>query len=214
MKEVGSCKSKAHVGAIALSLDNDYLMSCTTNHRSTIYKIRGNFKIHHTFSAHNDLITSTKFSYGSKQVLTASLDGCLKFWDIASSKISKQMNTYSKIYDMHLSRSEQGIVTGHNDCSIRFWDAKTKLSNEFKLEDAHADPVSCVRITPDENYIVSTSKDDTIKVWDIRQQKLLHTFEHDKFKLGSNNSRLCVSPNSQYAICGTKDGGIFFLDII
>ena len=66
----------------------------------------------------------------------------------------------------------------------------------MKLEDAHADPVSCVRITPDEKFIVSTSKDDTIKIWDMKTQKLIHNFEHDDFKLGSTNNRFCISPNS------------------
>ena len=53
-----------------------------------------------------------------------------------------------------------------------------------------------MRITPDENFIVSTSKDDTIKIWDIKTQKLIHNFEHDDFKLGSTNTRFCISPNS------------------
>ena len=101
------------------------------------------------------------------------MDGCLKFWDIGSSNINRSINTYSKIYDMHISRTESNIVTGHNDSSIKFWSAKTR-NVTFKLEDAHSGPVSCVRITPDENYVVSTAKDDMIKVWDIRQQKLLH----------------------------------------
>ena len=69
---------------------------------------------------------------------------------------------------MHVSRSETYIASGHNDCSIKIWNSKTKDAL-FKIEDAHADPVSCVRITPDERCIISTSKDDTIKVWDLRK---------------------------------------------
>lgn len=109
--------------------------------------------------------------------------------------IDRTINSYSKCYDMHVSRSETYIVSGHNDCSIRLWNAKTK-DPIMKLEDAHADPVSCVRITPDEKFIVSTSKDDTIKIWDMKTQKLIHNFEHDDFKLGSTNNRFCISPNS------------------
>lgn len=113
---------------------------------------------------------------------------------------------------MHSSRSETAIVTGHKDGSIKFWDYKKKEIS-MKFEDAHADPVACVRFTPDENYVVSTSKDDTIKIWDLRQQKLLNQFEHDIFTLGSNTNKLCVSPNGQFAVCGTKDGSIVFYDI-
>jgi len=64
------------------------------------------------------------------------------------------------------------------------------------FEDAHADPVSCVKFTPDENYIVSISKDDTLKVWDVRQRKLLNHFEDDLFHVGINQNSFCISPNS------------------
>jgi len=113
---------------------------------------------------------------------------------------------------MHISRSETNIVSGHNDCSIKVWNAKTK-DMIYQLPDAHGDPVSCVRVTPDEQYIVSMAKDDSIKIWDIRMQKLLHNFESDHFKVGSIQNKLCVSPNSQYVVCGTKDGSIVFYDL-
>lgn len=140
------------------------------------------------------------------------MDSTIKCWDITNGNLGRVINTYSKIYDMHVSRSETYIVTGHNDCSIRLWNAKSK-EQCFKIEDAHADPVSCVRITHDENYIVSTSKDDTIKVWDLRKHGIVHTFEHELFRLGSNTARLCTSPNSQYVICGSKQGNIIFYDL-
>lgn len=123
------------------------------------------------------------------------MDSTIKLWDMNKAHIDRSMNCYAKCYDMHVSRSETYIVSGHSDCGIRVWNAKTKDSF-IKLEDAHADPVACVRMTPDEQFIVSTSKDDTIKVWDLKMQKVLHTFEHQDFKLGSNNSRFCISPNS------------------
>ena len=92
------------------------------------------------------------------------------------------------------------------------WNASTRDAI-CKFENAHIDPVSCVKFTPDENYIVSTSKDDTLKVWDLRKQKLLSAFEHDAFKVGSTQARFCVSPNSQYVICGSKNGAVVYYDI-
>ena len=40
----------------------------------------------------------------------------------------------------------------------------------MQLDDAHGDPVSCVRFTPDEARIVSISKDDNLKVWDVKTE--------------------------------------------
>lgn len=122
------------------------------------------------------------------------------------------VNTYSQVLDCHLSKSETYIVSGHKDTSIRVWNTKSKDCC-FKIEDAHAMPVACVRITPNELQIISTSKDDTIKVWDLKQRTLLQTFEHEMFKLGSSTTKFCVSPNSQYVICGSKTGNVIFYDI-
>jgi WD40 repeat protein len=68
---------------------------------------------------------------------------------------------------MHISRSEINMVSGHNDSSIKLWSTKSR-EKIFQIDEAHSEPVSCVRITPDELYIASMSKDDIIKIWDIR----------------------------------------------
>lgn len=76
--------------------------------------------------AHNDQITSAKFCFSQRVVLTASLDCTIKFWDTFTGETKGGINTYSKVFDMHISRSETHIVSGHNDGSIKVWNAKTK----------------------------------------------------------------------------------------
>ena len=41
----------------------------------------------------------------------------------------------------------------------------------------------------------------------------MSTFEHALFRLGSTKARFCISQNSQYVICGSKEGNIIFYDI-
>jgi WD40 repeat protein len=64
------------------------------------------------------------------------------------------------------------------------------------LSDAHHGNIFSTRITPDEKYIISTSWDSTVKVWDIGMRSLLKTFEHASYKVDSNIGKICVSPNS------------------
>ena len=71
--------------------------------------------------------------------------------------------------------------------------------------DAHYEPVSSLKITPDELYIVSTSKDSTVKVWDIRQNKILFKFEDQtNFEISSYNQKICISPNGEYVVAGSN----------
>ena len=127
MQDVVRLKSKNHsICALAFSLDNFYLMSCSTDNRATLYTLRGNIKATQSYIAHQDLITSTKFCFSTKQVLTASLDQQIKCWDVSTCKSQRIINTFSGCYDMHVSRSETYIASGHKDTSIKLWNAKTK----------------------------------------------------------------------------------------
>ena len=51
---------------------------------------------------------------------------------------------------MHISSSENYIVSGHADGSIKVWITKTK-DQLFELLEAHSDLVNCVRFSPDES---------------------------------------------------------------
>lgn len=125
------------------------MLSCSTDNKANLYSLK-TLKPVHNFTPHQDLITSAKFCFSTKHIVTSSLDQTIKFWDINTCAISKVVNTYSQCFDCHVSRSETYIVSGHKDTSIRVWNAKTRDSI-FKLEDAHGDPVACVRMTPNEN---------------------------------------------------------------
>jgi WD40 repeat protein len=128
--------------------------------------VRNGYKVVHSFAAHSDYITSAKFLFSAKQVLTASMDSLIRFWDITTGEKVRQINAKQKCYDMHMSRSESNFITGHKDC-IKMWSSRTREA-AFTIPDAHSQPVSCVRFTPDELYVATTSKDSWLKIWDVR----------------------------------------------
>lgn len=83
---------------------------------------------------------------------------------------------------------------------------------------AHMDAVTCVKMTPNENIVVSTGKDHTVKLWDVRTWKQLgSTFEHSAYTTalagGCRKSEFCISPNGQYIVLGSNDGSVIVLDI-
>lgn len=154
-----------------MSLDNNYLMGCSTENRAVLYRAK-TLKPFHSFLAHQDLITSVKFSFTVKSAITSSMDQTIKHWDINTGNINNVIQTRSPCLDAYLSNNETYIVSGHQDCSIKVWNAKQKEAC-FKLEKAHTKEVNCVRITQEDRYIVSSAMDDTVKVWDTRMQKCM-----------------------------------------
>ncbi len=41
--------------------------------------------------------------------------------------------------------------------------------------DAHAASVTCISFHPDGNYLVSSSMDSTMKIWDLKMGQILYT---------------------------------------
>jgi len=73
MQSKASFKSKQTICALAFSLDNNHLMSCSTDNKASMYSLK-TMKPVHTFTPHQDLITSAKFCFSTKHVITSSLD--------------------------------------------------------------------------------------------------------------------------------------------
>ena len=93
-------------------------------------------------------MTSANFLLTQKQVVTSSLDGTIKFWDIATASRRHTIDTVQKCYDASTTRGETTIAAGLADM-IKVYDLRER-NMAFKLEDAHHANVTCVRFTPDE----------------------------------------------------------------
>ena len=63
----------------------------------------------------------------------------------------------SQCFDVHLSHSESILASAHFDGAVRLWSGRT-FEPMSELKGVHDDLITCVRITPDEKCMVTTSK--------------------------------------------------------
>lgn len=96
--------------------------------------------------------------------------------DFGNKNVDKPLNTlkgHSDSVNSVAITSDNKIVSGSHDKTIKVWDLKTgKLLNTLK---GHSKLVKSVAITSDNSKIVSGSFDNTIKVWELNTGKLLNT---------------------------------------
>jgi WD40 repeat protein len=69
------------------------------------------------------------------------------------------------------------LAVGFNSNDIRLWNI-TEQKCAHTISGIHDGPVNCIKYLNNGNQIISSSKDSTLKVTDLRTLKAVRTIEH------------------------------------
>lgn len=142
--------------------------------------------------------------------MLASHDRTIKIWDLAKGYCIKTILTLSSCNDVCLVEQDGNlIVTGHLDNGIRIWYSHYNNGNKPNLPrdtrsgsmvseivGRHCGQITNVIHISQKNAVLTTSRDDTIKLVDLRMdQKELLCYKADGFRTAFNWSKSCVSPD-------------------
>jgi WD40 repeat protein len=200
-------------------------------------------KCKHVISAHKDLITSCKFLFTYGQAATSSMDKSYKLWDLRTGQQARVIQTGQGCFDMQVSTEEMLVATAHSGMVKMWDLKSRQIAYQLLDDDDEGDgsesqqiqesrssrlsltafrtgtqsfrgnPICSIRFTNDDLYLTSLSRDGKLKVWDLRKQQVLNSFEHERLTVGSNDVRIGLSRNNQFIACGSKDGSIIYYDI-
>lgn len=161
-----------------------------------------------SFEAHPDYIRSIVVHPTQPFVLTASDDMTIKLWDWEKGWKCVQVFEGHSHYVMGLSINPKDTNTFASACldrTVKIWNLGSGHAN-FTLEAHEAKGVNHVDYYPqaDKPYILTTSDDKTVKVWDYTTKALIATLEGHT----SNVSFACYHPELPVIISGSEDGTI------
>ena len=133
-------------------------------------------------------VYAVSYSNDGRRIVSRASDGSIRIWDSDNGKLLRtleQDQTRAYSFDCTppiFSPDDRFIVATLNDqyYKIGIWDSESgKLVTTLT---GHTDKVTSASYSPDGHYIVSSSDDRSVRVWDSQSGILIQVFDVDKDK--------------------------------
>ncbi|KAG6851276.1 protein with putative role during mitosis [Arthromyces matolae] len=150
----------------------------------------------HVLTGHRSPVTRVAFHPQYSIIASASEDATVKIWDWETGEFERTLKGHTKaVMDVEFDHKGQLL-----DLFIKIWDSQNEWKNT-KTFPGHDHSVSAVRFLPGDQYIVSASRDRTIRVFDIASTHLVRTI------VGHAEWVRCVVPSDdgKWLASGSKD---------
>ncbi|EDO46075.1 predicted protein, partial [Nematostella vectensis] len=157
----------------------------------------GDERLRHTLTGHTNKVMTAKFMGDATKLVSGSHDRTLKVWDLRSKACTRTIFAGSSCNDLVINEGIGQIVSGHFDKRIRLWDTRSEsIVSEILLQGK----VTSLDLSPDMNQVLASTRDDTLKVIDLRSTSQV---------VATCSGFPLSSPDGQYCICGSQDGGVY-----
>ncbi|XP_024525039.1 periodic tryptophan protein 2 [Selaginella moellendorffii] len=198
------------VNCVAYSPDSQLIATGADDNKVKLWNAASGFCFV-TFAEHTNAVTAVLFLAGSNAVLSASLDGTVRAWDLMRYRNFRTFTTPAPTQFVSLAADQSGeiICAGTLDTfQIYVWSMKT--ARLVDVLSGHEGPVHGLAFSPTDEFLASSSWDKTVRLWDVFEGKGgVETFTHTHDVL-----TVVYRPDGKQLACSTLDGQIHFWDPI
>uniref|UniRef100_A0A8D0MXX8 WD repeat domain 31 n=1 Tax=Sus scrofa TaxID=9823 RepID=A0A8D0MXX8_PIG len=169
--------SPAHVDAVSVvaALNSDLCVSGGKDKTVVAYNWRTGHVVKR-FKGHDREITKIACIHKSNQFFSASRDKMVMMWELQGpSQPRQQFSGHAMVVTgLAVSPDSSQLCTGSRDNTLLLWDVGTGQCVEKASVSRNL--VTHLCWVPREPYILQTSEDKTIRLWDSRGLQIAHTF--------------------------------------
>ena len=192
---------------VCFSSSGDLLLSTSNDNSIKIYHTESR-TLKHTLTGHTQNVYSARF-ISPTSVISGSLDRTLKLWDLNRGYCTKNIFTLSSCYDVCPMNADGSLIaSGHFDNNVRIWDSKSG-NMVREITNLHFQQITSVQMSPDERQILTTSKDNTMKLIDTRMFLSSVTMSSPNFRVAANWAKSCFSSDGRFVVSGSSDGCVY-----
>ncbi|KAG0339463.1 hypothetical protein BG004_006812 [Podila humilis] len=197
------------VMCVSFNATDELLLGASNDNAARLWHL-GTGRPRHTLTGHIGKVFSARFNPDSSKVVSGSHDRTIKVWDLQKGYCIRTMFTFASVNDVCLLDFDGStIASGHLDNTLRFWDARS--GNCVKeVTGIHLGQITSVCPSADGTQILTNSRDNTLRIVDVRTYETLSMLHADGYKTGTNWSKACFSPDGQYVVAGSGDGTLYY----
>uniref|UniRef100_W8BBA1 Periodic tryptophan protein 2 n=2 Tax=Ceratitis capitata TaxID=7213 RepID=W8BBA1_CERCA len=208
MKQQGH---SSEMTCISYSADGQYIATGGEDSKVKLWNTQSGFCFV-TFSEHTSGITGIQFSRNKNFLVSCSLDGTVRAFDINRYRNFRTFSSPERVQFscVAIDHSSEFIVAGCQDIyDMYLW--SVKLGRLLEVISGHEGPVCTVAFSPVAamTTLVSGSWDKTIKVWNC----LENNSEHETIDLFADVTCVAYSPSGEHVAAATLNGHITIFDV-
>ncbi|CAI2173670.1 16579_t:CDS:10 [Funneliformis geosporum] len=181
-------------------------------------------QVKQTLSGSIQSVMHVSFNNTNEMVAGASNDNAARLWHLKTGRIRLTLTGHvGKVYSARFNGDSTKVITGshdrtvkvttlvsgHLDNNLRFWDVRSGKDIK-ELTGIHLGQITSVSVSPDGSKVLTNSRDNTLKIVDLKTYEVEQTLHADGYKTGANWARSCFSPDGRYVAAGSLDGTIFY----
>ncbi|CAH1779719.1 unnamed protein product [Owenia fusiformis] len=164
----------------AFSPDGNYMVYSSWSECIHLCNIYGDHTVHEALNMvptdydRNFSIFSLEFSHSNHELLGGANDGCIYIYDRESNQRSLRIDAHEDDINAvaYGDDSSHILYSGGDDGLVKVWDRRTlneESPNPVGTLAGHSDGITFIASKGDARYLASNSKDQSIKLWDIRK---------------------------------------------
>lgn len=194
------------MNCVAYSPDGQYIVTGGDDAKVKVWNVNNGFCFV-TFSEHTSAVTAIEFSSNKKFVVSASLDGTVRAYDLVRYRNFRTFTSPRPVQFASLALDHSGelVVAGGQDVfEIYMW--SIKLGRLLEVLSGHEGPVVALAFSPVATLttLVSGSWDKTIKIWKCLEA----TGEHETIDTLSDVTAIAFKPDGEEIAVAALNGNI------
>lgn len=141
-------------------------------------------------------------------LVSAGYDHTIRFWEALTGVCSRTIqHADSQVNRLEITNDKKLLAAaGHQN--VRLYDIRTTNSNPVASFDGHRGNVTSISFQQDNKWMVTSSEDGTIKVWDVRSPSIPRNYKHN-----APVNEVVIHPNQGELISCDRDGNIRIWDL-